>query len=100
MICMNCGKHVVGQVADQLHVGLQSAGVFRQIFSIVELHGIHEDGAEHHIVFLVCAAYEGEMSFMQSPHGGHHADAFAGGTLANSNVYQLSNRINYCHIDL
>ena len=52
------GEHVVGQVADELHVGLQCAGVFLQVLGVVELHRVHEDGTEHDVVFLVGAADE------------------------------------------
>ena len=93
-------KHVIGKVANQLHVSLQGARILLQVFGIVELHRIHENGAEHHIVFLVSAADERKMPFVESTHSRHHTDGLACGTFAHSNLHQLLNSFDDFHIDL
>ena len=93
-------KHVIGKVANQLHVGLQGAGILLQVLGIVELHGIHENGAEHHIVLLVCAADEREMPLVESTHGWHHTDGLTCGTLAHGNLHQFLNSFDDFHIGL
>ena len=90
-------EDIVGQVADQLHVSLQCAGILFQILGIVELHGVYEDGAEDYVILLVGATDKGDVSFVKGTHCRHHADAFAGGTIAHSKLYQFLNTINYFH---
>ena len=91
------GEDVVGQVADQLHVSLQGAGILFQVLGVVELRGVHEDGAEDHVVLLVGATDKGDVSLVKGAHSRHHADALAGSTLAHGYFQKSLNGINYFH---
>ena len=72
-----CEDHIAPVRREQFQVVLERPGVFLKIFVRAELGRIDENGCDRHVALLLGPVDQGQMSFVQCPHGWNESDAFA-----------------------
>ena len=59
---------------ELLAVGLHRAGVFGEVFLVIELYGVDKDADDHEVVFLAGTGDQGEVPLVERAHSGYEAD--------------------------
>ena len=61
------------QVGDETEVVVDGAGIFLEVFLVVELDWVDEKRDDDEVVLLQSPLDERKVSFVQGAHGGHEA---------------------------
>ena len=90
-------EKVDAQVVAGLSVGIECAWVGLKVFIGAKLGGVDEDADDGAGALSLGGFDEGEMALVEGTHGGHEADAFAGGACLCDIFANLFYRFNLQH---